>query len=403
MHKGNRIRLALVLVLLITAGLLLYRLPLQFGLDLQGGVHVVMKAQSSDDVEVTSDLMQRVVTVIDRRINALGVTEPVIQPEGNDRVIIELPGVHDHQEALRVIGKPAQLEICDSYGNTVLTGADLKDARQSFDRFGKPAVAISFTKEGARKFAEVTAKFIGFQLPIILDGEVISSPKVESVIPDGDAIITGNFTIESAKELALQLRAGALPVPLKVMEVRNMGPSLGQESIDASLKAGIIGVILVLLYMFFYYRLPGALADVALCIYVVLVLGIMTAVRATLTLPGIAGFILSIGMAVDANVIIFERIKDEMKAGKRLRAAVDAGFDRALPAIADSNITTLIVAVVLFALGSGPIRGFAVILGIGILTSMFTAIVVTRLLISIVVDRDPDKFARYFGARGVSR
>jgi len=362
-----------------------------------------MKAQSSDDVEVTSDLMQRVVTVIDRRINALGVTEPVIQPEGNDRVIIELPGVHDHQEALRVIGKPAQLEICDSYGNTVLTGADLKDARQSFDRFGKPAVAISFTKEGARKFAEVTAKFIGFQLPIILDGEVISSPKVESVIPDGDAIITGNFTIESAKELALQLRAGALPVPLKVMEVRNVGPSLGQESIDASLKAGIIGVILVLLYMFFYYRLPGALADVALCIYVVLVLGIMTAVRATLTLPGIAGFILSIGMAVDANVIIFERIKDEMKAGKRLRAAVDAGFDRALPAIADSNITTLIVAVVLFALGSGPIRGFAVILGIGILTSMFTAIVVTRLLISIVVDRDPDKFARYFGARGVSR
>ncbi|HHV43706.1 MAG TPA: protein translocase subunit SecD [Firmicutes bacterium] len=403
MHKGNRIRLVVVLALLVAAGVLLYRMPLRLGLDLQGGVHVVLQAKGSDDVEVDEDLMQRVITVIDRRINALGVTEPVIQPEGVDRVIVELPGVHDHEEALRVIGRPAQLEFWDPYGNTVLTGADLADARQSFDNMGRPGVAVTFNRDGARKFAELTARSLGMQLPIVLDGEIISSPRVETIIPDGKAIISGAFTIEEAQELALQLRAGALPVPLEVLEVRNVGPSLGQESIDASLKAGIIGVLLVFLFMLLYYKLPGAVADLALAIYVVLVLGVFTALRATLTLPGIAGFILSIGMAVDANVIIFERLKEELAAGKRLRAAIDAGFHRALPAIADANITTLIAAVVLFIFGSGPIRGFAVTLGIGIVVSMFTAIVVTRLFLHLVVDRNPEKYAKYFGVRGLNQ
>ena len=242
----------------------------------------------------------------------------------------------------------------------------------------------------------------GMQLPIVLDGEIISSPRVETIIPDGKAIISRAFTIEEAQELALQLRAGALRT-LEVLEVRNVGPSLGQESIDASLKAGIIGVLLVFLFMLLYYKLPGAVADLALAIYVVLVLGVFTALRATLTLPGIAGFILSIGMAVDANVIIFERLKEELAAGKRLRAAIDAGFHRALPAIADANITTLIAAVVLFIFGSGPIRGFAVTLGIGIVVSMFTAIVVTRLFLHLVVDRNPEKYAKYFGVRGLNQ
>ncbi|NMB13094.1 MAG: protein translocase subunit SecD, partial [Firmicutes bacterium] len=235
-----------------------------------------------------------------------------------------------------------------------------------------------------------------------LDGEVLVNPVVQGPITDGKGQITGRFTIDEAKNLAVLLKAGSLPVPMEVMEIRNVGPILGQQSISRSLKAGIVGIILIYIYMLAYYRLPGLVANIALSIYVVIVLGAMALLRATLTLPGIAGFILSIGMAVDANVLIFERIREEYRAGKHARVAVASGFDRAFRAIFDANITTLITAIVLFYYGSGPVKGFAVTLSLGILASMFTAVVASRLILNLLVDRDPSGFARHLGVKGVS-
>ncbi|MGI6559600.1 MAG: protein translocase subunit SecD [Limnochordia bacterium] len=314
-----------------------------------------------------------------------------------------MPGVEDQEQAIGVIGKTAVLEFKDPTGETVLTGADLANAALGRDHMGRPAVDVEFTAAGAKKFADVTTKWVGHQMPILLDNKVISSPVIQTPITEGKGQITGGFTTESASELVILLRAGSLPVPLEVVEIRNVGPILGQESIDRSLRAGIIGIIGVVLFMLAYYRLPGGIANLALAIYVVLVLAELALVRATLTLPGIAGIILSIGMAVDANVIIFERIKEEVAAGKRARAAVRAGFGRALATVLDANITTLITALVLFNFGTGPIKGFAVTLSLGILTSMFTAIVVTRVFLDLAIDRDPVGFSRYLGVREATK
>ncbi|HHV42478.1 MAG TPA: protein translocase subunit SecD, partial [Clostridiaceae bacterium] len=331
------------------------------------------------------------------------VSEPIIQRQGARRVIIQLPGVYDQQAAIDTIGKTAQLEIKNPLGETVLTGADLIDARLSRDQFGRPSVAVEFSKEGAKKFAQLTTVYQGQAIPHVLDGEILVNPVVQGPITDGKGQITGRFSVDEAKNLAVLLKAGSLPVPMEVMEIRNVGPTLGQQSISRSLKAGIVGIILIFIYMLAYYRLPGLVADIALTIYVVIVLGAMALLRATLTLPGIAGFILSIGMAVDANVLIFERIREEFRAGKHVRAAVASGFDRAFRAIFDANITTLITAIVLFYYGSGPVKGFAVTLSLGILASMFTAIVVTRLILNLFVDKDPSGFARHLGVKGVSQ
>lgn len=403
MRRENRIRILFLLVIVAAAGAVLYQIPMNLGLDLQGGVHVVMQAKETADVRVTEETMQRAVTVIERRVNGLGVAEPVIQRQGARRIIVELPGIHDQQQAIETIGKTAQLEIKNPLGETVLTGADLADARLSRDQFGRPSVAIEFTKEGAKKFAQLTSVYVGQAIPHVLDGEVLVNPVIQEPITGGKGQITGRFTIDEAKNLAVLLKAGSLPVPMEVVEIRNVGPILGKESIDRSLKAGIVGIILVLIYMLFYYKLPGMVADLALGIYILVVLGILAAIHATLTLPGIAGFILSIGMAVDANVIIFERIKEEARAGKHLRAAIVAGFNRAFRAILDANITTLITAVVLFYYGTGPIKGFAVTLSLGILASMFTAITVSRMILSMIVDANPQRFLRAFGLKGVSQ
>ena len=342
-----------------------------------------------------------VVSVVERRVNGMGVSEPIIQRQGGRRVIIQLPGIYDQQAAIATIGKTAQLEIKNPLGETVLTGADLIDAQLSRDQFGRPSVAVEFNKEGTKKFAQLTTVYQGQAIPHVLDGEILVNPVVQGPITGGKGQITGQFTIDEAKNLAVLLKAGSLPVPMEVMEIRNVGPTLGQQSISRSLRAGIIGIILVFLYMLAYYRLPGLVADIALAIYVVIVLAAMAGLRATLTLPGIAGFILSIGMAVDANVLIFERIREEFKAGKHVRAAVAAGFDRAFRAIFDANITTLLTAVVLFYYGSGPVKGFAVTLSLGILASMFTAIVVTRLMLNMIVDANPSAFERHLGVKGV--
>lgn len=399
MRRGNVWRIVLLLVVVVAAGATLYARPIQLGLDLRGGIHAVLQARPTDGVEVSSDVMERAVAVIERRVNALGVAEPVIQRQGADRIVVELPGVRDAAEAMAVIGRTAQLEIKDPWGRTVLTGADLADARLGRDDLGRWAVDVTFTAEGTQKFARLTTQYVGQQIPHVLDGEILVNPVVNEPITRGTGQITGGFSMEEARNLAILLRAGALPVPLDVAEIRQVGPTLGQESIDRSLKAGIVGAVLVLLFMLSYYRLPGLVADIALAVYVVLVLSLLAAVNATLTLPGIAGLILSIGMAVDANVIIFERIREELRNGRRLRAAIDTGFHRAMTAIVDANLTTLITCGVLFYFGTGPVKGFAVTLSLGIVASMFTAVVLTRWLLGALVDVNPERLVRYFGVR----
>jgi len=358
-----------------------------------------LEARETAGTPVSDEAIERAMAIIDRRINALGVAEPVIQREGSRRIVVELPGVTDQQQAVDVIGRTAQLEIKDPLGRTVLTGADLADARLGVDRFGRPAVDVEFTPEGAARFAQLTTLYVGQPIPHLLDGELLVAPVVQEPITSGQGQITGNFTYEEARNLAILLKAGSLPVPLEVVEMRNVGPTLGKESIDRSLRAGIAGLVLVVLYMIMFYRLPGLLADLALGVYILLVLALLAGLHATLTLPGIAGFILSVGMAVDANVIIYERIKDELRAGKRIRAAIRAGFHRAFSAILDANVTTIIAAAVLFFLGTGPVKGFAVTLSLGVAASMFTAIVVTRWLLEAAVDTNPQGTARYFGVR----
>lgn len=397
--RGNIVRIVVILLILAATGVVLYRFPMQLGLDLQGGVHIVLEARQISAAAVTDEVMERAMAIIDRRVNGLGVAEPVIQREGSRRIVVELPGVSDQQQAIDVIGRTAQLEIQDPFGRTVLTGADLADARLGVDRFGRPAVDVQFTPEGAARFAQLTTLYVGQPIPHRLDGELLVAPVVQEPITSGQGQITGSFTHDEARNLAILLKAGSLPVPLDVVEMRNVGPTLGQESIDRSLKAGIAGLVLVVLYMIVFYRLPGLLADIALGVYIMLVLALLAGLHATLTLPGIAGLILSVGMAVDANVIIYERIKDELRSGSKIRGAVRAGFHRAFTAILDANVTTLIAAGVLFWLGTGPIKGFAVTLSLGVLASMFTAIVVTRWLLVAAVEANPKGAARYFGVQ----
>lgn len=399
MPKGNLWRILGIVVILAITGVILNFNPIELGLDLQGGIHIVLEAEETDLEQVTGDAMDRAVATVERRIDGLGVAEPTIQRQGSRRIVVELPGVTDHQQAIDVLGQIAMLEIKDPLGRTALTGEDLKDARLGTDRFGRPAIDIEFTSEGTQKFARLTTVYEGEVIPHVLDGDVLVAPVVNDPITTGRGQITGSFTRDEARSIAIQLQSGALPVPLHVESMSNVGAMLGQKSIEQSLRAGIIGLVLVIIYMLMYYRLPGAMADIALGVYIMLLLAALSGLGATLTLPGIAGFILSIGMAVDANVIIFERIKDELRAGKRMRAALRSGFDRAVAVILDANITTLITAGALFYLGTGPVRGFAVTLGLGILASMFTAIVVTRWLLIAAVDASPDRAANIFGVR----
>lgn len=396
MSRGNLFRIAGLVVIVAVAGVILYLFPLRLGLDLQGGIHIVLEAR---DAQVTDEAIEGAMAVIERRVNALGVAEPTIQRQGARRIVVELPGVTDRETAIATIGKTAVLEIQDPFGRTVLTGSDLRDARLSLDHLGRPAVEIEFTAEGAEKFARLTSMYVGEVIPHLLDGELLVAPVVNQPITGGVGLITGNFTHEEARSLAIQLKHGALPVSLQVESMSNVGAILGQESVDRSLRAGIVGLALVVVYMLAYYRLPGFVGDLALGAYIVIVLALLAGLGATLTLPGIAGFILSVGMAVDANVLIFERIKDELRAGTAIRTAVRSGFRRALAAIVDANLTTLITVAALYYFGSGPVRGFAVTLGLGNLASMFTAVVVTRWLLDAAVALRPDRAPSWFGFR----
>lgn len=356
------------------------------GLDLSGGVYIVYEADKAD---VTADEMASAVSMIQERLDRKNWTEAEVAKEGTKRIRVEIPGVEDAETAIKEIGQTAQLFFCDEEGQVLVEGSLVKDAKKQLytgqNQQSQVVVSLEFNDEGKEKFYQATSNNIGKRLAIVLDENVISAPTVNVAISDGKAIIEGGFTTESAEELAALIRAGSLPFNLNVLEMNNIGASLGIDSLKTSLIGGASALAIVLLFMLFIYRILGFTADWALVIYIGLDLIILSALGITLTLPGIAGIVLSMGMAIDANVIIFERIKEELNFGRSLKAAINNGFSRAFPAILDSNITTIIAGVVLFWLGTGPIKGFAQTLIIGIVLSMFTAIVITRLIINGLV------------------
>ncbi len=399
--RWNEIGKFLIVALTIIGGFCVYISPLsqsiKQGLDLQGGTHVVLQAVDTPELKVDDDAVKRAVKIIERRINELGLTEPVIQRQGKDRIIVELPGVKDPEKAIAMLGRTAMLHFEDDKGNVVLTGSDLKDAKAQINNNNQAAVGLEFNDAGGKKFADLTARNVGRKIAIVLDDEVLTAPVVQETITGGRAQITGSHNIEEAEHLAILLRSGSLPVKIEVMENRTVGPTLGQDSKEKSIKAFIIGIAGVFIFMLIFYRFSGIVADVALLLYVMLLLLAMRYLDATLTLPGIAGIILSIGMAIDANVLIFERFKEEIRNGRTLRSAMDAGFSRAIITIFDSNITTLMAAVVLFYLGTGPVKGFAVTLALGVILSMFTAVTITRMLLRLLIFSNFTKNPTFFG------
>ena len=405
MRQHSLLKLVITVAVIIAAFFVCVR-PLassiRQGLDLQGGTHVVLEAVDTEQAQVNDDAMNRVIAIMEKRVNALGLTEPIIQREGERRVIIELPGVKDPDAAIKTIGKTAMLEFRDEDGNTVLTGTDLKDAQASTNpQTGQNVVNLEFSDEGAQKFADLTMKNVGRTIAILLDGEVLTAPNVREPILGGRAEITGQKTLEEAQNLAVVLRSGALPVKVEIIETRTVGPTLGQDSKDKSQFAFAVGLGAVVIFMIFFYHFSGFIADVALMAYTIMLLSILYLMDATLTLPGVAGIILSIGMAVDANVLIFEHFKEEYQInGKSLRLSMDAGFKRAFTTIFDSNVTTLIAAGVLFFLGTGTIRGFAITLGVGTILSMFTAITLTQFMLKLMINSKLSENPRLYGATG---
>lgn len=386
--RWDKVLTIVVILAVIVAGGYYLAKPIEkninLGLDLQGGLHVVLQAIETPRRPVTDDAMNGALGILQERINALGLKEPIVQREGNDRIIVELAGVKDAQEAIDLLGSMAILEFKTEDKKVVIDGSMLKNAQAQINsQTNQPEVSLDFNTEGARIFAEVTGANIGKKIGIYLDDKLLTDPVVQSRISGGKAVITGSQSLEEAQRVALLLRSGALPVELDFAEKRIVGPTLGADSLAKSKAAGAYGILAIFAFMILYYRVPGFVADFSIIVYSLLVLGILAALNATLTVPGIAGFLLSIGMAVDANVIIYERLKEELRSGKTLRAAIDAGFDRAFTTIVDANVTTLIAAAVLYYFGTSSIRGFAITLSIGILASMFTAITLTRYLLRL--------------------
>jgi preprotein translocase subunit SecD len=355
--------------------------------------------------------VEQSIQIIERRVNELGLVEPTIQREGIDRILVQVPGLQDPSHLKELIGKtakldfrmvdlsmtadqareahPADSEILDGEGGpwlvekrVLVSGADLVDAQAGFDQNSQPVVNFRFNSTGARKFADVTSTNVGKPFAIVLDNKVVSAPVIRTPITGGSGEISGHFTVQSANDLAILLRAGALPAPLTIIEERTVGPGLGQDSITAGEHAAYAGAALVIVFMFATYGLFGLFANIAVAVNIAMIFGVLSLLSATLTLPGIAGIVLTVGIAVDSNVLIYERIREEVRSGRSAINAIDAGFSRALATILDSNITTFIAAAVLFYIGTGPVRGFAVTLGIGILTSLFTAFTLTRLIVA---------------------
>ena len=410
--------------------------PIRQGLDLQGGLQVLLKADVPDDEEIEAAQLDTSRQIIEQRVNALGVAEPLVQTEGDRRILVELPGIDNPEEAVALIQETALLEFvntgtvpleegtcirtslnegpsrCEAelgVGNvptyeTVMTGAGLQSAQSASSNLGQYYVEFTVRAEDRDLFANFTREHQGQFLTIVLDKQVISSPQISAVI-EGQGSITGNFTLEEAQKLALQLRFGSLPIPLVIDSTRQVGATLGELSVRSSVEAGAIGVAVVLLFMLIYYRLPGFLADIALVLYAAVNVAVFMALPVTLTLPAITGFLLSTGMAVDANILVFERMKEELRAGNSLREAIFTGFDRAWTSIRDSNIATLVICLVLWtfgrSFGASAVQGFALTLAIGVMISMFTAVIVTRTLVRLVMGQLANRLDRNSWLLGV--
>ena len=425
-----KIKLAVLAALVLASIAVIIKFPANLGLDLQGGTQLVLEAKEAPGQTVDDDALLGVISVIRNRIDGLGLSEPVIQRKGKRQVVVELAGIKDPNRARAMIGDTAQLEFVLAtwapssvndldpekikllagddariatytmknrdgsvarelpifLSKTVLTGKDLVGAFPSTNPdTGQPVVNLEFNSEGTTKFRDVTSQNIGRPLAIVLDGTIISAPNINTAIPNGKAVIEGNFEIWEMQDLVVKLKAGALPVPVQVVSEKFVGPSLGKDSIEYSKKAAAVAFVLVIAFMIGIYRLPGILSSIALVIFVLFLIAAIKLIGATLTLPGIAGIILTIGMAVDANVLIFERIREEHLAGLPIETTIEEGFNRAFNTIVDANLTTIISAVVLFWLGTGTIKGFAVTLTLGVVISMVTAITITRLFMDLVI------------------
>ena len=390
--KNRVIMFWAIVAIVIVSLVLIFTKPTKLGLDLVGGSRLVLEAQTSNSIaKITPDMMDSLLFAIENRVNKLGVAETVVQRSGENRLVVEIPDVSDLEQAKAFIGDTAELEFKAPKGSeeyttewesTGLTGKDLSKANLSTNSTnGQWVVDLEFNSVGTRKFAKLTRELVGKPMAIFFNNELQSAPVIREPILEGRAQISGGdngFQYEDAKKMVDLLNAGALPVPAKIIEENTVGPTLGADSIAKSKIAGIIGLGLVMLFMIAYYRVPGIVADIALCIYGIILFAIFKTIPVTMTLAGIAGFILSIGMAVDANILIFERTKEELRAGRTLFTAINSGFDRAFTSIFDSNMTTIITCIILYCLGTSIVKGFALTLALGVVASMFTAITVTK-------------------------
>lgn len=401
----------IVLIVIVSAVLIAIK-PTKLGLDLVGGSRLVLEAETTETIaKITPEVMSRLQFAIEQRVNKLGVAETVVQQIGDKRLLIEIPNVTDLKEAKAFIGETAQLEFKQEgkaadgspiWVSTGLTGRDLSKSTLSTDPSGQWVVGLEFNAEGAKKFADLTKELVGKPMAIFFDGDLISAPRVNEAIYGGKAQISGGesgFAYDEAERMVNLLNAGALPVPAKIVEENTVGPTLGADSVAKSQKAGIIGLSLVMVFMLLYYRAPGVIADIALVIYGLILFALFKTIPVTLTLAGIAGFILSVGMAVDANILIFERTKEELRAGRNLFTAINSGFDRAFTSIFDSNMTTIITCTILYFLGTSVVKGFALTLAIGVIVSMFSAITVTKNFMHLVFGTGELKHPALFGLR----
>ncbi len=412
MRKKNRKSGVLVIIAVILIGLFAYSglygvnlgnyriktfgSSIDKGLDLVGGTSLLMEIKEE---KVDQSVIERTIDLISMRVNSDGVSEIPITQEGENRIRIEIPGEFDTDKVLETIGKTGELTFEDPKGNVLLTGKEVKEAGAYISQDNKYVVSLELNEDGTEKFAEATKTFLNQNIAIKMDGEILTNPTVNAVISDGKAVIEGMSSLEEANSIASIITSGALPVKLEVSSIKTVGPTIGAEALSLSIKAGIIGMAFIILFMIAYYRVPGIVASVAIVLYVSLLLVIFSQFGVVLTLAGIAGLILTIGMAVDANVLIFERTKEELKLGKSIKTSVEVGYSRALSSILDSNITTIIAALVLYFLGSGSVKGFAVTLLIGIVVSIFTALFVTKFLLSNAVNAGWINKPSHFGVK----
>ncbi len=407
----NKLIMFWAIVLIVIASIVTICVkPTKLGLDLVGGSRLVLEAAPTNGI-VTPDMMSSLQFAIENRVNKLGVSETVVQRSGEKRLVVEIPDVSDLEQAKAYLGETAELEFkrpvmmsdVEVWESTGLTGKDLSKATLTTNsQNGQWVVGLEFNGEGAKKFADLTKELVGKPMAIFFNGELQSAPRVNEPITGGSAQITGGdsgFSYDEAKKMVDLLNAGALPVPAKIIEENTVGPTLGADSIAKSKIAGAIGLGFVMLFMIAYYRAPGIIADVALIIYGLILFALFKAIPVTLTLAGIAGFILSVGMAVDANILIFERTKEELKAGRTLFTAINSGFDRAFTSIFDSNMTTIITCVILYSLGTSIVKGFALTLAIGVIVSMFSAITITKNFMHLVFGTGSLKHPEWFGLR----